>query len=83
MSVTDKVEGVVQKVCLYGRHGPYAIATVEGVGSVTFSLEEEVWDEEDFPEEGEIVVLSRLRKKRAGWKAMAGRRYRLSDQKTK
>lgn len=81
MPEKDVVQAVVQKVYPDGRHGPYAIATVESLGSITFSLEGSVWDEEDVPEPGEIVMLSKLRKKRAGWKAMFGRRYRPSDEK--
>lgn len=80
MSETDVVQAIVQKVCPDGRHGPYAIATAERLGSITFSLEGSVWNEEGVPEPGEIVFLSKLRKKRAGWKAMHGRRYRPSDE---
>ncbi len=75
----DVVRGVVQKVDTGGKHGPYAIAKVEGLGSVTFSLEKRVWDEEDRPEAGEIVILSKLREKRAGWRAMQARYVKPSD----
>lgn len=80
MSEKDMVQAIVQKVYLNGKHGSYSIATSEGLGSVTFSLESDVWNEEDVPEPGEIVMLSKLRKKREGWRAMCGRRYRPSDQ---
>ena len=73
MSVVDAVRGIVQRIDSDGKHGPYAIATVDGLGSVTFSLEKRVWDEEDKPEPGEVVVLSKLREKRAGWRAMCAR----------
>ena len=79
----NEVIAVIQKVCLNGRHGPYVIATAEGLsGSITFSLESSVWKEDERPELGEFVVLSKLRKKRAGWKAMSGRRFCLDDEKT-
>jgi len=78
MPEKDTVRGVIQKVDS-GKHGPYAIATVQGLGSVTFSLEKSVWDEEDAPEPGEIVVLSKLREKRAGWRAMQARYAKPSD----
>jgi len=80
MPEKDMVQAVVQKIDSDGRHGPYAVATAEGLGSITFSLEGSVWNEEDVPEPGEIVLLSKLRKKRAGWRAMFGRRYRPSDE---
>jgi len=80
MSEEDVVEAVVQKITSGGRHGPYVVATTEDLGSITFSLDASVWDEEDVPDPGEIVCLSKLRKKRAGWRAMYGRRYRPSDE---
>jgi hypothetical protein len=79
MAKVDAIRGVIQKIHSDGRHGPYAIATVEGLGSVTFSLEKRVWDEEDKPEPGEIVMLSKLREKRAGWRAMQARYATPSD----
>ena len=83
MPGNEEVHAVVQKVCPDGKHGPYATATEERLGSITFSLDGSVWNEEGAPELGEIVVLSKLRKKRAGWKAMCGRRYRPSDEPSK
>jgi hypothetical protein len=47
---------------------------------VTFSLEPTVWQEEDFPEAGNVVLLSKIRRKRAGWRAKAGRYYVPSDE---
>lgn len=79
MAKVEAVRGVIQKINSDGKHGPYAIATVDGVGSVTFSLEKHVWDEEDTPEPGEIVILSKLREKRAGWRAMQARYAKPSD----
>ena len=78
MSTTT--QAIVQSV-QNGRHGRYAIATSEEVaGSITFSLDPEVWQEQDEPERGMSVVLSDLRKKRAGWRAMSGRYFRPDDQ---
>lgn len=71
--------GVVEKVILNGRHGPYAIASVDQLGSVTFSLDKSVWQENDLPGEGFQVELSDIRKKRAGWRAMTGRFVRPSN----
>ncbi len=73
------MRGVIQKIHAEGKHGPYAIASVEGLGSVTFSLDGHVWFEEDSPEPGEIVMLSKLRQKRAGWRAMHVRYVRPDD----
>lgn len=77
----DAIYAIVQKVVPKGPHGPYAVATSDALtGSVTFSLEPTVWQEEDWPEEGNIVLLSKLRQKRAGWCAKAGRFTRPSDE---
>ncbi len=72
--------GVVEKVIIPDQHGPYAVIRVKGLGSVTFSLEPPVWLEPDYPEQGTYVVLSQIRKKRAGWRAMKGRFMKPSDQ---
>ena len=64
-----------------GRHGPFAVATSEGIeGSITFSLSKSVWREQQKPEEGIVVILSDLRLKRAGWRAMSARFVRPADQ---
>lgn len=77
----DTVKAVVQKVIAQGPHGPYTVATTETLeGSVTFSLEPTVWQEEDWPEAGNVVLLSKIRRKRAGWRAKAGRYYLPSDE---
>jgi len=72
---------VVEKIVHNGKHGPYAVSSSEEVGLVTFSLRPEVWQENNLPERGSIVVLSEIRKKRAGWRANSGRFFRPSDQK--
>lgn len=77
------VKAVVEKVVLVGPHGPYAIATTKALaGSVTFSLERNVWQGQDYPEPGEIVFLSKLREKRQGWRAKEGRYWKPSDEQT-
>lgn len=68
------VIGMIQKIVLEGKHGPYAVTSVEGIeGSVTFSLQPSVWHEKNHPELGTRVVLGDLRMKRAGWKALSAR----------
>jgi len=76
------IEAVIQKVVNDGNHGPYAVATCEGLkGSITFSLEKPVWNEKDRPNRGDIVILDDIRKKRAGWRAQKARFLRPSDEK--
>ncbi|TSD02119.1 MAG: Uncharacterized protein Athens071425_138 [Parcubacteria group bacterium Athens0714_25] len=66
-----------------GPHGPYAIATTQVfTGSVTFSLERNVWQEHGHPEPGEVVFLYELREKRQGWRAKKGRHWKPSDEQT-
>lgn len=73
--------GVVEKIITDGPHGPYALVTkVEPLGSVTFSLRPPVWNEDDLPEPGMYVVLEKVRRKRAGWRANSGRFLKPSDQ---
>lgn len=71
---------VVQKTIRNGKHGPYAVASSDELGSITFSLDPPVWQEEDWPEGGSVVVLSRVSKKRAGWRANRGRFLQPSDE---
>lgn len=76
----NAIQAIVQGV-VDGRHGPYAVATSEGIrGSITFSLEEAVWEEEMRPEKGSVVLLAELQKKRGGWRAMRARFLRPSDE---
>ena len=75
----DEYRAVVQKVVLLGKHGPYVVTKCEKLGSVTFALEWEVWQEKDLPSQGTFVVLTDLRKKPAGWRAGSARYYRPSD----
>lgn len=78
--MSDTVQAIVQKIVRDGKHGPYAVAKSEELGSVTFSLGEDVWSEKDMPEPGTFVLLSDLRKKRAGWRANSGRYVKPSDE---
>jgi len=70
---------IVEKLILDGKHGPYAVAKSEKIGAVTFALDSSVWLEKCMPDEGICVMLSDLRKKRAGWRAMSARFQRPSD----
>jgi hypothetical protein len=80
----DTFHAIVQSVHLRGPHGPYAFAmTEEGAETkkVTFSLNENVWQESEMPEEGVYVVISQLRKKRKGWRAYHARFLTPADEK--
>ena len=75
------IKAIVQKIIETGKHGAYFVANSEGIdGSVTCSLEPKVWLENDRPEPGSVVNLEELRKKRAGWRATAGKFWRPSDE---
>lgn len=74
------IKAVVQSVVPDGKHGAYAVATSENIdGSITFSLKPPIWNEEA-PESGEVVLLDKVRKKQAGWKANEVRYLRPSDE---
>lgn len=65
-----------------GPHGPYAIATADGIeGSVTFLLQPPVWREKTRPEGGVHVLLKDIHLKNAGWRAGRGKYFRLGDVK--
>jgi hypothetical protein len=77
----EEIKAVVQKAVSEGNHGPFAVATSENIdGSITFALKPTVWQEDEWPEPGMIVILGKLRKKRAGWRAMKARFLRPSDE---
>lgn len=79
----DTLKAIVFSVIPNGNHGPFAIAKSDQLdGSVTFSLEPAIWKESDRPEEGSVVFLSKLRKKRAGWRAKEARFWKPSDEHT-
>ena len=79
--MADDIEysAVVDKIIGDGKHGPYAVAFSDELGYITFSLDPEVWQEKKFPDPGMCVLLSQIRKKRAGWRAETGRYVRPSD----
>jgi hypothetical protein len=77
----NDVIAVVQKIVSKGKHGAFVVAKADKLeGSITFSLESTVWQEQSYPEAGEMVYLTNLRKKRAGWRAKKGRYYNPSDE---
>jgi len=66
-----EVRAVVHSIVENGKHGPYAVATAEGIeGTITFSLlPEKGWQEEIWPEPGNVVLLDDVRERRLGWRA--------------
>ena len=76
-------QAIVGKIIPHGRHGPYAVAHCDELSSVTFSLNLPVWQEGEWPEAGTYVLLSQIRKKRAGWLAKSGRFLRPFDEQRK
>ena len=71
---TEEHIAIVEKVEPKGEHGPYAITSCdEYEGSVTFSLKKPVWKEDSWPEPGTYVLLSAIREKRSGFRAMSAR----------
>ncbi len=81
MKDNESCEAIVEKVIRKGPHGPYAVASNEELGSITFSLDSIVWKEGVLPDPGTYVLLSQITKKRAGWRAGNGRFVRPSDAK--
>lgn len=76
-----EIQATVQSVDLHGQWGPYATATARGVkGTITFSLDGNVWHEHSIPERGSFVMLSELQKKRKGWRAMSARLFSPADE---
>ncbi len=74
------IKAIIQSVVPDGKHGAYAVATSENIdGSITFLLKPPIWNEE-VPEPGEVVLLEKVRKKQAGWKAKEARYLRPSDE---
>lgn len=81
MTENQTYRAVVEKVVKTGRHGPYVVTKVKDLeGSVTFALKESTWTETDEPEPGMEVILSRLRKKQAGWRALSARYVNPTDE---
>ena len=78
----EAVKAVVREIFPNGRKGPYALARFEdSKGTVTFSLDESVWHESELPKIGMFVMLSSLRKTKAGWRATSGRFFQPSDER--
>lgn len=76
-------KAIVNKIIPDGRHGPYAVAYSEEAGeSLTFFLGPTVWQDAEWPEPGTVVMLSKITRKRAGWRAGCGRLFRLSDEQS-
>ena len=73
-------QAIVERIVRNGKHGPYAVASSD-FGPITFSLDDDVWQEKDWPEPGHYVILSGVTGKRAGWRAQLGRFVRPDDQK--
>jgi hypothetical protein len=80
--MTKEYRVVVEKVVKKGPHGSYAVAKLEGSGSVTFSLSGDTWGESSEPEKGVFVVIGELVRKRSGWRALKARYLRPEDEQT-
>lgn len=80
MATKKEYLAVVDKIINNGKHGPYAVARCDQFESITFSLDQKVWQEENWPEPGTCVILSQVIKKRAGWRANHGRLVSPEDQ---
>src|SRR3989344_4808606 len=80
----DVCKAIVRKVFRKSPRGPFAVATPvdrpDIDGSVTFSFEPTVWDSDTLPEAGSAVLLGKLRKKRAGWRAKEARFWELCNE---
>jgi hypothetical protein len=79
--MAEEYQAVIQKIVPNGKHGPYAVAQSKELGAITISLDSDVWLEAEWPDPGTYVVLSKIRKKRAGWRAQHGRFLNPSDEK--
>lgn len=68
-----EVIATVTSIIPKGRYGPYAVTRSDSrEGSITVSLKENCW-EGDLPVKGDSVILSKLRKRKGGWRALKGR----------
>lgn len=79
MSTSESITATVTNVIQNGKHGPYAVVQDHEYGSITFSLEDDIWMEDDLPEIGETVHLSKLRHLQSGWRSNLVRRLTPSD----
>lgn len=66
-----------------GPHGDYVFALSQDSGPITkltFSLESHTWKEQKRPNNGEVVCLTNLIEKRAGWQAREARFWSTDDE---
>lgn len=78
----DPPRKALVKAIKEGHRGPYFEAECKiekEIMMVTVSLNRDVWQEKAWPEGGMEVIISDIRKKRAGWRAFKARFYRLYD----
>jgi len=79
----ENLKAVVHRIYPGGPHGDYALALPKDPGPIaklTFSLESDTWRELKRPQQGEIVRLSGLIEKRAGWQAREARFWSTDDE---
>ena len=83
MGNTKSYLAIVEKL-VQGRHGDYVVTRTGELGVVTFALDGKAWREEDRPDPGDRVVLSRIishvSKGRAKWRAKEVRAFNPSDE---
>lgn len=79
---TAVVQSVIPRREPEGKHerGPYVVTKCDKFDTVTFSLDEVTWKEKRSPRPGDVVVLSQITKKRAGWRADSARFFSLADE---
>ncbi len=87
MNKNTLIEAVVERV-VRGQHGRFVVTIAKGfTNSVTFSLIDGVWQEDEDPEPGICVILSDIRKKHVRnydqWRAYKARFFRIEDEKKK
>ena len=86
MNKNTQIEAIVERI-IKGQHGRFIVTRTKGfAGSVTFSLENGVWQEDEDPEPGTYVILSDIRKKRGRsgydqWRSYKARFFRPGDDK--
>ena len=78
----EKLRATVVRVVRNGKR-PYVICNSEEIQgeSVTFGLNEEVWQENKQPAADDEVMLTELVRGKGGWRAMRARLLRVSDEK--
>lgn len=76
----DICKAIVRKVFPEGNGCPCAVAFSSRFGIIEFSLDPNVWEEKEWPAEGAIVMLSKLRREDDGWRAKGGRLWTLPEE---